>query len=301
MPVREELAGSEGNTLIADRFGTLGGPVILLHGGGQTRHSWDVAAERIAALGHVVYCLDQRGHGESEWVSSGNYQFADFAADLACVAGTVAQRHGEKPVAVGASLGGLASMLAEGTLEPGCLSALVLVDVTPRMDLGGVAKILGFMGDRIEEGFASVEEAADAIAAYLPNRKRPKDLSGLSKNLRHHEDGRYRWHWDPRFIEQKGSSGRSRSALAEQELVAAAKSLELPVLLVRGRNSELVSEAHVAEFKDLVPHARYVDIHGAGHMVAGDRNDVFAHAVEDFLVSLQTRKLSEQGNENTLN
>ncbi|WP_417671788.1 alpha/beta fold hydrolase [Roseibium sp.] len=284
--VRQEFVGAEGNRIVGDRYGAGSRPVLLLHGGGQTRHSWDSAAERIAALGHVVYCIDQRGHGESDWVSSGNYAFVDYARDLVAVSNKIHDRTGERPVVVGASLGGLASMLAEGQLASGSMAALVLVDVTPRMDMGGVAKILGFMGARVEEGFASVEEAADAIAAYLPNRKRPSDLSGLSKNLRQHEDGRYRWHWDPRFIAAKEKVGGAQAAMVEAEMVAAAKALTIPVLLVRGRNSELVSEEHVAEFKSLVPHSDFVDIHGAGHMVAGDRNDVFAGAVETFLEKL---------------
>ena len=280
--------GCEGNRLVADRFGESGQPVVLLHGGGQTRHSWAAAAERIAALGHIVFCLDQRGHGESEWVASGHYGFEDFASDLIEVSGQILSQTGARPVVVGASLGGLASMLAEGELHSGCLEALVLVDVTPRMDHGGVGKVIGFMSDRVEAGFATVEEAADAIAAYLPNRTRPTDLSGLSKNLRLGEDGRYRWHWDPKFILAERSPGGAKAAMVEERMVAAASNLKVPVLLVRGRNSELVSEQHAREFQDLVPHALFTDIQGAGHMVAGDRNDVFAGAVEGFLLGLKT-------------
>ncbi|MBD8890297.1 alpha/beta fold hydrolase [Roseibium litorale] len=286
MPVIFE--GREGNRLVADRYGGSGQPVLLLHGGGQTRHSWAGAAERIAALGHVVYCLDQRGHGESDWVASGHYGFEDFASDLIAVSGQILAETGARPVVVGASLGGLASMLAEGELESGCLAALVLVDVTPRMDHGGVGKVIGFMSDRIEAGFATVEEAAEAIAAYLPNRKRPSDLSGLSKNLRLGDDGRYRWHWDPKFILAERSPGGAKAAMVEERMVAAASHLKVPVLLVRGRNSELVSESHAREFQELVPHALFTDIQGAGHMVAGDRNDVFAGAVEGFLLGLKT-------------
>lgn len=290
MAVPVTFVGSEGNRLAGDRSGEAGQPVLLLHGGGQTRHSWAAAAERIAALGHVVYCLDQRGHGESEWVPSGHYGFEDFAGDLIAVSRQIQAGTGTRPVVVGASLGGLASMLAEGELAPGSLAAVILVDVTPRMDHGGVGKVIGFMSDRVEAGFATVEEAADAIAAYLPNRKRPSDLSGLSKNLRQGEDGRYRWHWDPKFILAERSPGGAKAALVEERMVAAAANLKVPVLLVRGRNSELVSERHVHEFQELVPHASFTDIQGAGHMVAGDRNDVFAEAVEAFLLSLRAEE-----------
>lgn len=283
---RTEFTGSEGDILVADRYGDHGQPVVLLHGGGQTRHSWDAAAESIAKQGHVVYCLDQRGHGESDWVPSGNYDFNDFAKDLVAVSDQVAALHGARPVLVGASLGGIAGMLAEGQEKTGALAALVLVDVTPRMDIGGVSKVLGFMSDRVEQGFASVQEAADAIARYLPHRKKPRDLSGLSKNLRLHDDGRYRWHWDPKFIQAKQNDNGQPSMESQERLLAAAAKLTLPVLLVRGRNSELVSPEHAKEFQELVPHARFVDIENAGHMVAGDRNDIFAEAVQTFLDEL---------------
>ena len=132
----------------------------------------------------------------------------------------------------------------------------------------------------------TVEEAADAIELYLPNRKRPKDLSGLSKNLRLHEDGRYRWHWDPKFIASKHGNDNGHAIETQQIMLKAAANLKLPVLLVRGQNSELVSQEHVQEFIELVPHAHFTDIKNAGHMVAGDRNDIFAEAVQSFLDKL---------------
>lgn len=286
-PKRVVFQGAEKNDLVADRYGEGGQPVVMLHGGGQTRHSWDAAAARIAELGHPVYSLDQRGHGESDWVASGNYSFFDFAKDLVAVTRQIQALHRAKPVVVGASLGGFAGMLAEGRESPGGLAALVLVDITPRIDMGGVSKILGFMGDRVDEGFASVEEAADAIARYLPNRARPKDLSGLSKNLRLHDDGRFRWHWDPAFLKAKQHQDPGQAISVQDEIHAAAGNLSLPVLLVRGQNSELVSMEHVREFQQQVPHARFTDIRDAGHMVAGDKNDIFAAAVEDFLLDLK--------------
>ncbi|CTQ51717.1 Non-heme chloroperoxidase [Roseibium album] len=285
-PKRVEFQGAEKNALVSDRYGAGNQPVIMLHGGGQTRHSWDAASKRIAKLGHPVYSLDQRGHGESGWVETGNYGFADFAKDLVAVTRQVQALHRSRPVVVGASLGGFAGMLAEGKESPGGLSALVLVDITPRIDMGGVSKIIGFMGDRVEEGFASVEEAADAIARYLPNRAKPKDLSGLSKNLRHHDDGRYRWHWDPAFLKTRQNHESHLAEKVQQDMLVATGNLKLPVLLIRGQNSELVSMDHVREFQEQVPHAKFTDIRDAGHMVAGDKNDVFATAVEEFLVEL---------------
>ena len=180
-------------------------------------------------------------------------------------------------------------MLAEGeTMRDSgksLLSSIVLVDITPRVDYEGVAKVQGFMRAHAKEGFATVEEAADAVAEYLPHRPRPKSNEGLKKNLRLSPDGRWRWHWDPRFMDSRKGFNPDRERM-EQMLLEAARNLKIPALLVRGGSSELVQEAHVKEFRELVPHARYVDVGGARHMVAGDQNDDFAAAVLDFLGGL---------------
>jgi pimeloyl-ACP methyl ester carboxylesterase len=137
---------------------------------------------------------------------------------------------------------------------------------------------MGFMGANLEHGFETLEAAADAIAAYLPHRKRPRDLSGLRKNLRQGEDGRYRWHWDPRFV-----SGMRRPGDGGPGLQLPYQDIDIPIHLIRGRMSELVSldaaHAFVAELKQ----GSFTDVAEAGHMVAGDRNDIFLEAVVSFL------------------
>jgi pimeloyl-ACP methyl ester carboxylesterase len=289
-PVQVSFIGAAGNRLAADIFGRHGTPVLLLHGGGQTRHAWRVTAVAIARAGHIAYALDQRGHGDSDWIDDGAYLFSDFAADLRAVADTLTAKHGTRPVMIGASLGGIAALLAEGeadAMKAGVLfSALVLVDITPHVDRSGIAKIQAFMSAHACEGFASIEEAADAVAAYLPHRPRPRSNEGLKKNLRQHADGRWRWHWDPRFIDGPRSVRGSR---AEEDLVRAARTIKQPTLLVRGASSEVVQEAHAREFLDLVPHAEYLDVRGAQHMVAGDQNDQFAAAILDFIARLDRR------------
>jgi pimeloyl-ACP methyl ester carboxylesterase len=177
--LHESFRGAAGNRLAADVFGDAGAPVLLLHGGGQTRHAWRRTAVEIARAGRMAYAVDQRGHGDSEWVADGAYRFKDFADDAAALGGELTRRHGEPPVAIGASLGGIASLLAAGDAEGPIFAALVLVDITPRVDLAGVAKVQGFMRAHAREGFASVEEAADAVAAYLPHRPRPRSTEGL--------------------------------------------------------------------------------------------------------------------------
>lgn len=280
-PERFDFTGAEGNRLAADLWDGRGHPVIFLHGGGQTRRAWDATARRVADNGMRAITVDLRGHGESEWVKSGNYTFADYGADTAEIVRQAATRFHTAPSAVGASLGGLSSLIAETRSGP-LLDSLVLVDITPRMDPNGVAKVQGFMGERLEEGFATLEEAADAIASYLPNRRKPRSLDGLRKNLRLCEDGRYRWHWDPAFMRSERNIDHDARAVMEG-LIAALPTLHLPVLLVRGMQSELVHEAFAREFVELAPSARYVDVGGAGHMVAGDKNDIFCGAILDFL------------------
>ena len=292
-PATATFIGADGNKLVADVFGDSGPPVLLLHGGGQTRHAWHKTAEAIARTGHTAYALDQRGHGNSDWVTSGAYAFSDYAADAKAVAAELTRRSGSKPIAIGASLGGIASLLAEGKSEradgANVFSALVLVDITPRVDQTGVAKVLGFMRAHASEGFASIADAAQAVAEYLPQRPRPKSNEGLKKNLRLSPDGRWRWHWDPRFLDGRRAAGSDRRAL-EATLVDAARRIQVPALLVRGGSSELVKEAHAKEFLELVPHADYVDVSGARHMVAGDRNDHFSAAVLSFIERMPPAK-----------
>src|SRR5262249_18999784 len=152
--------GAHGNTLVADVFGDAGQPVLLLHGGGQTRHAWGRTAEHLARAGALAYALDQRGHGDSEWVADGHYAFTDYADDAAAVARALAARSGMPPIAIGASLGGVSALLAEGTAERSgkgpLFAAIVLVDVTPRVDEDGVARIQGFMRARASDGFATI-------------------------------------------------------------------------------------------------------------------------------------------------
>lgn len=271
--------GSRGIVLRADAYGQPDHPpVLLLHGGGQTRHAWSGTAHELARAGWYAVAVDLRGHGESEWSEDGDYTHDDFAADTTALARSFEQA----PVLVGASLGGLSSLLALGEARDESLaSALVLVDIATRMEFDGAARIIDFMKAR-PEGFASLDEAADAVAKYNPHRKRPSDLSGLEKNLRRGGDGRYRWHWDPQFLAGPKNTA-SLTSLTFERLDDAARSLTLPTLLVRGRMSDLLSEAGAREFLEVVPHAKFVDVSGAGHMVAGDRNDAFSRSVVSFL------------------
>lgn len=274
------LAGRGGHALAADAYGDPARPpVLLLHGGGQTRFAWGGTAQALARSGWHAISMDLRGHGESTWAPDKDYSVDAFVEDLRCVVEGLRA----PPVLVGASLGGIASLIAEGEAHASIASALVLVDIAPKIEVGGAVRIIQFMQNK-PEGFASLEEAADAVAAYLPHRQRPSDLRGLERNLRRTPEGRWRWHWDPAFLEPGHGP---RPGQDTDRMRHAARKLQVPTLLVRGGLSDLLSEEGAREFLALVPHARFADVTDAGHMVAGDRNDRFTAAVIAFLETLR--------------
>jgi pimeloyl-ACP methyl ester carboxylesterase len=279
----DHLIGSSGLTLAADVGGPEDGPtVVLLHGGGQTRHSWSGTWRALVDAGWRAWSVDLRGHGDSEWAPDGDYSLDAFAADAATISAALPR----PPILVGASLGGLSAMvaIAEAPVQADVATAVVLVDVAHRLETVGRDRIGAFMTSNLD-GFATLDEAADAIAAYNPHRPRPTDLSGLAKNLRQRDDGRWYWHWDPAFVLGKfGSADETRASVVDPgRLAKAVDALRVPALLVRGRSSDLLSEEGARDFLDRVPQAEYADVAGAGHMVAGDRNEVFNQAILGFL------------------
>ena len=263
-----------GMRIAGDAWGDAAGPVVVLqHGGGQTRHAWKGTGQTLAKAGYRAIALDARGHGDSAWATDGDYTQDAQVEDLVAV---LEQLGAPRPVLVGASMGGGTSLVAVGE-ERVDATALVMVDIAPRVEPDGVARIKAFMNRR-PEGFDTLEEVADAIASYQPHRARPRSLAGLAKNVRVGDDGKYRWHWDPRFL-ARGTDARKRLERFE----ACAARLALPVLLVRGGLSDVLTEEGAREFLALCPHAEYVSVGSAGHMIAGDRNDAFGNAVIDFL------------------
>ena len=270
-----EFSGREGLRLVATARGERDAPIVLLlHGGGQTRQSWGGTANRLASAGRYAVTLDMRGHGESAWCPEGRYRVADFRDDLALVLARLPR----PAVVVGASLGGITALLYSESCDMSRVRGVVLVDIAARIESEG-AKRIGSWMISTSGGFDSLEAVAAAIAAYTPQRKRTWSPESLLRVVRKHPDGRYRWHWDPRFM----SEGGPREVADADHLHRAAATLSVPTLLVRGRESDVISPEGVREFQQAVPHAEFVDVSGAGHMVAGDRNDAFTQAVEGFL------------------
>lgn len=265
-------------TLTADAFGDADRtPVVLLHGGGQTRHSWRATGSDLAHAGWYAISVDLRGHGDSGWSPDGRYNLDRFADDVA----TIVRHLGRPPVLVGASLGGNAALAALGH-HPELALGLVLVDVSPFLRPEGTNRVREFMTAR-PDGFASLADVADAIAAYLPHRPRPRDLDGLRKNLRQ-VDGRFFWHWDPAFLGSPTDQAVQRDNLIDPaRLGAAAMALRVPTLLIRGGKSDVLSLDDARRFIELVPHAEFCDVADAHHMVAGDDNKVFDTVLGDYL------------------
>ncbi len=252
-------------------------PVVFAHGFGQSRHAWTRAAEVLGRRGWRTVTFDARGHGDSGRLADGRYLLEQFVDDLLTVARSLAV----PPVLVGASMGGLLGLAVAGETRPDPFRALVLVDITPRWESEGVERMHGFMRAH-PQGFASLDEAAAEVAAYLPQRRRRKDRYELAQLLRRGDDGRLRWHWDPALLDTVAHEGERH----QQRLLNAARNIDVPVLLVSGGRSDVVSDATVAEFMQAVPHALHVEIPHATHTLAGDDNAAFTAAIEPFLNTL---------------
>lgn len=252
-------------------------PVVFAHGFGQTRQAWTRSAQALAAAGFRTITADMRGHGESGRLASGDYHLEQFLDDLLRVARSLDQA----PVLVGASMGGLLGLALAGEVSPPPFRALILVDITPRWESAGVARMLGFMRAH-PHGFADYDEAIAAIAAYLPHRTQQKRQHELEPLLRPGDDGRLRWHWDPALLETVAHEGERY----QPRLLEAARRIEVPVLLISGGRSDVVSRDTISEFMQLLPHAQHVRLPQATHMLAGDANDAFTETIQTFIRSL---------------
>jgi pimeloyl-ACP methyl ester carboxylesterase len=272
--------GEGGIRIAGDALGPVAGPLVsLAHGGGQTRHSWRDTADRLALHGYRVISIDLRGHGESGWASAGAYNLSLYAADIEAVVRANAPAAGV--TLVGASLGGMASTVAAARMEDVRINALVLVDVVPRFDSVGSARIRQFMTANLG-GFATLDEAAAAVAIYKPNRSPPADASGLMKNLRAGKDGRLYWHWDPARLRSGDPFNAEEISLLEHS----SEKIAAPVMLVRGGRSDVVGDSGVEALRKIIPHLKVTEVPDAEHMVAGDNNAAFGEVLIDYLAAV---------------
>ena len=283
-PQRSTLQAADGVPLAVESRGDSAAPALVFaHGFGQTRHAWDASATTLASAGWHCLTMDARGHGDSGWRTDGHYEFPQFVDDLVRLARVPAR----KPILVGASMGGLLGLVAQAEHE--VFRALVLVDITPRWEAAGVERILTFMRAH-PQGFANVEEAGAAIAHYLPHRVAAKSPERLRSLLVTNADGRLRWHWDPRLLDTIATGSEREQA----RLLDAARRIRVPILLISGERSDVVSDATIAEFLHCAPHAQHVRVSRATHMIAGDENTAFTTAVERFVAPLRNNRIEDR-------
>src|SRR5262249_41734448 len=144
-------------------------------------HAWTETAQTLAGENWRCLTADARGHGASGWRPDGQYDFPQFVDDLVLLARHAAGPPSPAlPILIGASMGGLLGLVAEATHR--VFRALILVDITPRWETAGIERILAFMRAH-PDGFASTDEAADAIAHYLPHRRERKSPERLRQLL----------------------------------------------------------------------------------------------------------------------
>jgi pimeloyl-ACP methyl ester carboxylesterase len=251
-------------------------PLVLLHGGGQSAHTWDAFC---LAVGERFRCiaLDQRGHGDSQWSDLGEYTFDDHARDIATFVDALALR---RPIVVGMSMGGV-NGIAYAASHPDRLRGLVCVDIGPEAQFEPVDRLMrGLSGYRV---FASPEDAA-ARLARLGARRDPALLRNtLALNLRRQDDGTWTWKYDPRTL--VGLTAKDIMD-ARRPLWGVLERITCPVLVARGADSEIFSEDDAQRFAAALPKGRWLAIPRARHSVQTDNPSGLASAVSAFADSL---------------
>src|SRR5438270_1808615 len=294
LPPRHDVpaGGRSGYVLLGDRqvhyleWGHARLPaVVCLHGGGQTAYMYEQLGAALAGRYHVL-AWDFADHGDSDPFSEG--PAAETPVDrhaLAADARPLCEEFGiTRAVFVGASMGGIVSVTVAAT-RPDLVGAVVLLDVGHRLEVEGVQRITAFLAEH--ESFADLDEAAAAIAVYLPGRTVTQGR--LTRNLRQRADGRWVWkHGLGRRIRAGGAIDADRgAAMVVAGLDDDLRALHRPTLVLRGAQSDVLSEAGADELVELLPDARYARIHGAGHLAAGDNPESFVSHVGRFLDEIQ--------------
>jgi pimeloyl-ACP methyl ester carboxylesterase len=291
LPPRHDVPakGRSGYVLLGGRqvhyleWGHAGLPaVVCLHGGGQTAYMYEQLGAGLAGRYHVL-AWDSADHGDSDPFLEG--PALDGPVDryaLAADAGPLCAEFGiSRAVFVGASMGGIVSVTIAAT-RPDLVGGVVLLDVGHRLEPAGVERITAFLARH--ESFADLDEAAAAIAEYLPGRAVTRGR--LTRNLRQRGDGRWVWkHGLGRRIRATGApidAGERAKAVVEG-LDDDLRQLQRPTLVLRGSESDVLSEAGADELVELLPDARYARISGAGHLAAGDNPESFVSLVARFL------------------
>jgi pimeloyl-ACP methyl ester carboxylesterase len=251
-------------------------PLILLHGGNLTAHTWDpiclVLAQRYRCL-----AVDLRGHGESEWPADADYRLDAMAADIEQL---IASEVGQSPLLVGMSLGGLTAIKLGGNGLV-ALRGLVIVDVGPRPQAEGARKIIEFSTRDYE--LDDFEEFVQRALQFNPRRKPELLRRSLRTNLRQLPNGRWTWKWDRRRMQED----QLERLFAEQlTLWDAAAQISCPTLIVRGDRSAVFFESDAEELAATIADSRVAVVADAGHTVQGDNPRGLLAAMLPFFTDL---------------
>ncbi|MGZ5130079.1 MAG: alpha/beta fold hydrolase [Caldimonas sp.] len=246
--------------------------VVLLHGGGQSAHTWDVCC-LILARRYRCLALDQRGHGDSDWSSEGAYGFDDHAGD---VAGFVERLELRRPLLVGMSMGGI-NATVYASRHAGRLRGLVSVDVCPDVQFEPVQRLMQGLG--AYRFFASPRDAAQRLSRQGARRSVDLLEDTLAYNLRETDDASWTWKYDPRTLADKSAE---QILAPRQAIWGMLDGVTCPVLVGRGGDSEVFSDADAAKFAAHLPHATRVTVAKARHSVQTDNPRGLAAAITAF-------------------
>ncbi|HTT77559.1 MAG TPA: alpha/beta hydrolase [Candidatus Binataceae bacterium] len=253
-------------------WGGSGHPILFLHGGGLTAHTWDVMAVNLCGRFHCI-ALDQRGHGDSEWSPTIDYGVETQAKD---VEGFIAALELEQPVLVGQSMGGLNS-IAYASRHSDKVKALVIVDVGPEINPSGTQKIREYASTPEQPSPAAFLERA---VKFNPLRDPAVLQRSLYYNLRELPNG----NWSLKHDQRRSSDEANRRATAQRERLAPeVVKISCPTLIIRGAKSEVLTDQAADRFARSLPKARWVRIENAGHNVQGDNPAALLDAMLPFL------------------
>lgn len=251
-------------------------PVLALHGGGQTSYMFEELGSSLRATRHVI-APDLPGHGDSMALGDPS----EFSREtLAATIPPLLAEFGVAPVAiVGASLGGIIALTVAAEL-PELVSAIALIDVGHRLEAAGVRRIVDFMGRY--ESFGSLEEASAAVAEFTPDRP-PTDPQRLRRNLRQRPDGRWTWKHNLAAVSSERIDEVDWEADILEGLGDDAAKVSVPVVVLRGARSDVLSSDGAEEIAALLPQGRLVEVRNAGHLAAGDNPESTVSLITGFL------------------
>lgn len=246
--------------------------LVLLHGYTGHARSWDSFAQALTDR-YRVLALDQRGHGESQWAPPKAYGNDDMAADLkAFVSALRLQRFS----LLGLSMGGIVSYRYASD-RPAELERLVIVDIGPELVASGLKRIM--TGAQANDVFESRDAAFEVSRASNPRAPEVHLRHRVWHALMRTESGQ----WTYRYDRALRDPGNPRPRITPEEGWRMISRVNVPTLIVRGGDSDILSVETAQRMARDIPNARVVEVRDAGHSVPLDQPDGFLESVRGFL------------------